>query len=500
MSTFRRAAAAAVVLCGCALAHQAEPEKVDVVIVGGGISGLWTAHQLKKHTNLSVVVLEGRDRVGGRLFSVDPGSADAFDLGGHWVGRTQYHILSVLKELGIETYNQWTTGTKILDIDGKVRHYKSTLPNLPLMQEANFALFALLAEHTIAEVPRDSPWKFAKAPHFDNQTVDSFCSSFPWNKETKQLVSSATQTIMGKELPEISSLQFLHYAACVGGLNPLLDASPGGGQEFKVHGGTQNIVMQLAKTADVRYNSTVVGIDQTAQGAVVQTLEGSRYAARRVVLSIPPHLAARIWFNPPLPSAKAHLLTQMTQGHLIKTFAMYKKAFWRDNGFSGEVVSSRYPLSICYDDTTPGGKAALVCFVGGGYAAKASPLSKEDRQAAVIESLVEYFGEEARNVDQFVEKDWGLEPFTGGCPTGSLAGGALTQWGPVLREPHGVVSFGGTETAIWWYGYMNGGVQAGERCAMETMEGFGISVPDEMRKFYDLGGSNKPPSESQIVV
>jgi len=289
-------------------------------------------------------------------------------------------------------------------------------------------------------------------------------------------------------------LQFLHYAACAGGLNPLLDASPGGGQEFKVRGGTQAIPMAAAQGVDVRFNTTVVGIRAAGAGGevVVQALDGRRFVARRVVVAIPPHLAAGIWYSPPLPPKKAKLLATMTQGHLIKVVVTYQTPFWRRKGFSGEVVSSTYPLSICYDDTTPGGRAALVCFVGGGAAVRQSPLAPAERRAQVVSALVRYFGEEARAVDEYLERDWGTEPFTGGCPAGSLNAGGITQWGTALREAHGPVHFGGTETATWWYGFMNGAVQAGERVAMEVMEAFGLPVPEEMRAFYAMGGDAGP--------
>mmetsp|Transcript_918 Transcript_918/g.2055 ORF Transcript_918/g.2055 Transcript_918/m.2055 type:complete len:517 (+) Transcript_918:199-1749(+) len=497
------AAAAFLPAALCLDGGDVELENADVVVVGGGLSGLWTAHQLQQRTKLKVVVLEGRGRVGGRVESLEPNTNNTIDLGGHWVGRTQYHLLAALKELGKETYKQWTTGTKILDIDGKVSFYNSSLPNLPLMQEANFALFALLAQGEIMALDREEPWKSPFAAHFDGQTVESFCGSFPWTKETKQLVQSAANAIMGKSLPEVSSLQFLHYAACVGGLLPLLDASPGGGQEFKVHGGTQAIAFALAKALDVRLNETVVSIDiqnmGIGGGAIVQTRSGKRFQAQRVVVAIPPHLAARIWYDPPLPSKKSHLYTQMTQGNLIKVFAVYKNAFWRERGLSGEIVSSTYPLSICYDDTTPGGKAALICFVGGSDAARMTPLTRAERQTAVTDALVRYFGDDASLVDEYIEKDWGLEPFTGGCPAGTLSGGALSLWGDTLRDQHGPVSFGGTETAAWWYGFMNGAIQAGERCAIETMEALNIPVPQEMMDFYAWGGKNKPPQAAHDI-
>ncbi|CAJ0565952.1 unnamed protein product, partial [Mesorhabditis spiculigera] len=84
----------------------------DVVIVGAGISGLTAANELRKRApDLKILIVEAKDRVGGRTFTTKIRSAgeklDDFDLGGQWVGRTQTHILEVLQELGLETYEQF---------------------------------------------------------------------------------------------------------------------------------------------------------------------------------------------------------------------------------------------------------------------------------------------------------------------------------------------------------------------------------------------------------
>jgi len=490
----RALATAAAVIAALSLAGvpAAAAVDVDVAVVGAGLSGLWAARELRRHSNLSVVVLEGRGRVGGRTESLEPGTAKSVDLGAHWVGRTQYQIMSVIKQLGKETYTQYTHGTKVLELEGEgVRQYKMPIPTLPLLKEINFALFYAVADREVRAVPRGAPYNASNARHFDAMNVESFCSAWPWGRDTKGLVAAAMRTVMGKELADISALELLHYSACAGGLAPLLDASKGGAQEFKVVGGTQSLSIKLAEDLDVRLNSTVVSIEFAAEGgaATIRTLDGRTVSAKRVIVAVPPHLAAGIWYNPPLPAKKAQLLTHMTQGHLIKTIVTYDKAFWREQGLSGELVSSVFPLSICYDDTAPDGSAAaLVCFVASTAAKKLSPLPKEERQAAVVDALVRYFGPEAAHVREYFERDWGLEPFTGGCPVGTMNAGAITQWGDALRETHGPVHFGGTETATWFYGFMNGAVQAGERCAVEVLEAFGLPVPQEMRDFYNMGG------------
>jgi len=227
--------ALALVSCFCTTTQAADkPEVADVVVVGGGLSGLWAASELQRYTNLSVVVLEGRARVGGRTESTAPGHAESFDLGAHWVGSTQHHIQAVIQRLGKETYHQFHEGTKVMELgEGKIRHYKTVLPWLPLLEEINFGLFYLNADRLIKQTPRAAPYNASHARHFDGMTVETFCNAWPWSSSTKDLIASSMLTVFGKELADISALQLLQYAACAGGLTPLLDATKGGAQELQ---------------------------------------------------------------------------------------------------------------------------------------------------------------------------------------------------------------------------------------------------------------------------
>jgi hypothetical protein len=128
-------------------------------------------------------------------------------------------------------YNQYITGTKVLDIGGKISHYKTTLPWLGPLRELDFGLFIAAISAVIKYVSRDSPWNAsAFVMEHDTMTTQSFCSGFPWDSATTEVTAAATRAVFGKEIDELSALQYAHYAACSGGVLPLLDASPGGAQ------------------------------------------------------------------------------------------------------------------------------------------------------------------------------------------------------------------------------------------------------------------------------
>jgi monoamine oxidase len=220
-----------------------------------------------------------------------------------------------------------------------------------------------------------------------------------------QVTAAATRAVFGKEITELSALQYAHYSACSGGVLPLLDASPGGAQEYKLLGGTQQISETLAQhmRTPVVFNRTVVAISQDDSSVTVRAFDRafavSSYTARRVVVATPPHISAAFQYSPPLPPNKQKLLQHLTQGHMIKTVITYTVAFWRRYGFSGEVVSSSDPVSICYDDSVPHGSSqvapALICFVAGRSGVAASKLTLQQRQQLVLSKLAEYFGPDA---------------------------------------------------------------------------------------------------------
>lgn len=248
-------------------------------------------------------------------------------------------------------YNQYISGTKVLEISGKISHYKTTLPWLGPLRELDFGLFIAAISAVIKDVSRDSPWNAsAFVMEHDGMTTQSFCSGFPWDKATSEVTAAATRAVFGKEIEELSALQYAHYAACSGGVLPLLDASPGGAQEFKLLGGTQQISETLAQPLHIVRDRNVVAIHQDGSSVTVRAFDSafsvSTYSARRVVVATPPHITAAFQYSPPLPPNKQKLLQHLTQGHMIKTVITYPAAFWRQNGFSGEVVSSSgAPLS-----------------------------------------------------------------------------------------------------------------------------------------------------------
>nr|XP_029132586.1 amine oxidase [flavin-containing]-like isoform X3 [Labrus bergylta] len=391
----------------------------DVVIVGAGLSGLSAAHLLRKRNpEMTILVLEGKDRVGGRTLSMEIPAAngvDCWDFGGQWVGSTQTHVLDLIKELGLETYLQYNTGKKVHHMGGpnaRVRIYSTSIPLLSPLVILDFAQLLWKINRLCATVCVEDPSRTPNAAELDSMTLHSYVEQHAWTAELKEELGMCSRSVFGIEPAQMSFLFFLMYAAASGGLLPLLESTPGSAQELKIKGGTQ----QLSE-----------------------------------------HLAERLgWKNVQLGS----------------TVKAIWQAFWREKGLSGEIVagsSTDCPFCVTFDATSLSGNAALVGFIAGELATQWSSREGEERRKAVVSSLVRYLGPEAASFIHFEEKDWAKEDYSGGCPVNVMAPGLLTYYHPSLRNPCGRIHWAGTETATQWCGYMSGAIQSGQRAALEVL-------------------------------
>ncbi|XP_041364297.1 probable flavin-containing monoamine oxidase A [Gigantopelta aegis] len=463
-----------------------EEELFDAIVVGAGISGLTAAYHLKQRDpNIRILVLEAKDRVGGRTHTVSIKSAngaDVWDLGGQWVSKSQPHIMSLLHELNLETYTQFTEGIKFMQLgDHKIRTYDADIPSLSMLALFDLHRFMSRVDKMRKCITAEDPWKCKNAKIWDAMTVETYKNTL-WTKGASDTIDACVRCLLGAEPSQVNFLYFLTYLSAAGGLKQLVEATKNTAQEMKVKGGTQQISQKLAAIIDetsVILKSPVVNIKQESDRVIVTTTAGGVYQTKRVIITVPPSLLGKIQFEPQLPVFKQDYARRMPLGSTIKIIVTFQTAFWRSNGWSGEVVTSggsstvehcdSGPLCIVYDATSAKEQPALVAFISARQAVQWSQLNADERKRGVLESLSRFFGPEVFTYLDYIEKDWSREPYSEGGPVGVATTGAMQYFSRSLRQPFGKLHFAGTETATMWCGYMDGAVQSGIRAATEVL-------------------------------
>ena len=455
------------------------PRRVDVAIVGAGFAGLTAALDLKR-AGKKVVVLEARNRVGGRVLNQDIGGGEVSERGGTFTGPTQDFLMAMAKEMGVATIEQYNKGDNVYFADGDRSTYSDTGPlgTAPPDPQiiADLATVVTRLDEMSKEVPVDAPWQAPNAAEYDGQTFQTWLEGNSVAPRFRRIAATATRPIFGAEPRELSLLFVLFYIAASGN-----EQNPGtfernfntrdGAQMFRFEGGSQLICNRMAQ----RLGKRVVlrsPVSRIKQGRSSVRVESRRLTvnAKRVIVAVPPTLAARIDYRPGLPGTRDQFLQRFTQGTLIKVTTVYDRAFWRDDGLTGSAVSLNGPVNVTYDDSGPDGTpGVLFGFVGGDEARAFADRSPGERRAAVLKNFADYFGSAATNPTQYFETDWPGERWSRGGPTAIAAPGVLTALAPIIRQPSGRIHWAGTETSTFWNGYMDGAIRSGKRAAAEVI-------------------------------
>jgi monoamine oxidase len=466
-----------------AKAKQQRTRTADVCVVGAGFAGLTAARDLV-NAGKSVVVLEARGVVGGRVQNHELGGGLVSERGGTFVGPTQDHMLDLAKELGVDTFDTYDTGDNVYIADGNRMTYSDTGPTGTAPPDPtilpDLALVVQNLDQMSTTVPIDAPWTAPKATDWDGQTLETWVKANSVNPKFQRLTALATRPIFGAEPRELSLLFVLFYIAASGN-----ETNPGtfernfdtrnGGQMWRFAGGSQQIALRIAAQLGRRVvlRSPVRRITQSG-GRV--TVASDRYSVncRRVIVAIPPTLAGRIDYHPILPPERDQLTQRYGQGTLTKVAAVYDKPFWRDKGLTGQAVSIDGLVSATFDDSPQGGGVGgvgvLFGFVGGDSARAYQRLSPQDGRDKVLGEFASFFGDEARNAKDYFDTRWTTEQWTRGCPVGIAGPGTLLAYGEQLRAPVGTIHWAGTETSTYWNGYMDGAVRSGQRAAKEVLD------------------------------
>lgn len=434
-----------------------------VVVVGAGLAGLTAAVDLTA-AGVDTVVLEARDRVGGRTRGIEVTPGTWVDAGGAYLGDRHTDLHATLARLGLKTAPTTMLGASRFAFGPFAGSREGRFP--PLNAVALGDLFDRLDALTAA-VRVDAPWLTPDAAALDGLTAARWAEANLRHPDARLFFRLFLGEMMAADPAEISVLHMAFYLGSGGGVS-YLNAFSGGAQQDRVDGGAHQVCELLAAGLGgrVRLNSPVHAVRQDADAATVYT-SGTAYRCDAVVMAVPPLLADAVDYRPEPPPRRAGERTR--PGCAVKVHLIYPAPLWRGGGHSGWSMSARGPLLSTVDDSPDGGAGVLTGFVTGTEAHRFAALPPAAQRAEALDQVATLFPGLPPPIG-FHVTDWVHATYSRGCYAALFGPGDWVRHGPRLTAAHGRVHWSGTETSTEFFGLMEGAVRAGHAVAQNITD------------------------------
>lgn len=435
---------------------------LDVAIIGAGLAGLTAARDLQQAGSQSFVVLEARDRVGGRTLNYEVGDGHVSEVGGQWIGPGQTAVEDLARQLEVGTFPQFYQGrTVVMGGDGQVEiDFKGTFGT-------DMAVAGKLSELS-RDVPSGAPWKSPKAAELDKLSVGDWLARQNIKPEDRS-GWDASMTLTGGATPaKMGLLHFLSMINSAGRDYEKLDSIKDSAQGTRLVGGSQILSTKMAEQLGekVRLQCPVRKISDWDREVVTLHTDQGLVRARKVIMAIHPALCNQVQFEPSLPAARAALQRAWPAHSPARKIAMvYPRPFWRDKGLNGHIMMVDGPIIWAWDNSPPDGEIGIInAFISNANL----PSDHETAKRILTETFARAWGDEALQPVAFHDHDWRYDPWTLTCVS-AIPPGFWTTHGEALHPPCGNLFWSGTETADIWAGYMDGAVRSGHQSALQVL-------------------------------
>jgi monoamine oxidase len=196
--------------------------EADVVVVGAGLAGLAAARGLSS-SGVSVVVVEARERVGGRVENHDIGGGHVVEVGGQWIGPTQDRLAALASELGVETFPTHGHGHNVIEYGGALRRYRGTIPRINPLVLLDVERAQRRLNRLSRSVPLHAPWEAPNAANLDGQSAATWMRRNLATKGGRTLLELGIEAVWAAQPEDMSLLHVLFYIHSAGSLEMLFD-------------------------------------------------------------------------------------------------------------------------------------------------------------------------------------------------------------------------------------------------------------------------------------
>jgi monoamine oxidase len=424
----------------------------EAIVIGGGFGGLTAARDLHRAGH-SVLVLEGRDRLGGRTwYRPFPGTGKSIEYGGTWVApRWQPHIKAELERYSLALIESPVPSEFGWSLAGEM----SRSPNpIPLEEWLSFEQAIRAIDNAASRI------RFGEEP-LDQRGLedldvpfDSWLRGLDLPPKTRDFLMAWAGFFFGAPCSEVSGLHILSWVA---GFENSAVAWYVAVSEKLAHG-TASLIGALAEdsAAEIRLSSPVATVESHDDGVTVTTRDGQRFSGGAAVVATPINTWRDLTIAPPLRGAKSAMSTERMAGHSIKIWALVRNL---GGNFYGVGWDTKIKW-LATEYSTPQGDLLV------GFGTSPDDLDVTDSSA--VASAVREFLPDADVVSTDAH-DWNADEFSQGTWM-AYRPGQVMRHASGLQRPEGRLTFAGSDLASGWTGWIDGAIESGHRAARTTAE------------------------------
>jgi monoamine oxidase len=432
----------------------------SVVVGGAGLAGLAAATDLQK-SGAQVTVLEARDRIGGRVWTLRDGFAEGqhAEAGADLIDANHEAIRRLACQMGLSLTPVLRGGFAFVRRGSRRRPSKPVSIARGLWPEIAKLCEPWIRAYRLTEQRWDGPIARSLAGRSVAEWLDQV--------RADRQIRAAVQGMRGFFLADPEELSLLAL------VDQFASESQGQSRFYRIMGGNDRLATGLASMLrePVHLRTTVLAVTQS-QDRVRVTISGpgrgqAQIAADFLVLALPATIVRHIAFTPPLPALQRKAIRDLRYGWATKTLLQFDRRFWQGRG-RPRAYGTDLPIGALWDgNEEQRGRAGILALLAGGSASMETRKLRAKRGVKGLADALKWLGAARASVLVSQEIRWQDDPWVKGGYAVFHRGydPELRAW---LAKPHGRVVFAGEHTSLRWQGYMNGAVESGLRAAAEV--------------------------------